>query len=713
MRYSYPRSKSISRSIDAKNLTEGYLQSLGKKFDALTNEFESLYEFVPFGCHSLDIEGTYLSLNAKELEWLGYAREEVVGKMKFIEFLTPESQENYRRFFPEHSSRSGYIGDLELVLIGKDGKLRHATLYSYILLDLNGNFSRYRSFLYDQTELKKLKIAAAVFQAQEGMIIADANGIITSVNASFASITGYTEAEVIGKNPHILSSGRHDKKFYADMWNTIKRLGYWKGEIWNKRKNGEIYPELLCITAVKDSEGVLQNYVATLTDVTMSRNVADEIQHLAYYDTLTRLPNRRLLMDRLPLAMASSSRTGKQGALLFLDLDNFKTLNDTLGHSSGDSLLEQTALRLETCVREGDTVARLGGDEFVVMLENLSERPLEAAKQTESVGKKILAALEQPFQINSFDYRNTTSIGITLFSAHQISIDELLKQADIAMYQAKKSGRNRMCFFDPKMQASINARAKLVDELHAAIIAGQFRLYYQVQVDGSGTAVGAEALIRWQHPQLGITLPAYFIAMAEETDLIVQIGSWVLDVACAQLKAWEQTESTQKLTLSVNVSSKQFHQADFVSQVRSAVIRHSINPSLLKLEPTESVLLENIEDAVATMNALKEIGIRFALDDFGTGFSSLQYLKKLPLNQLKIDQSFVKDLATDGSDQAIVRTIIAMAHSLNLEVIAEGVETEEQRFLLQSNGCNHFQGYLFGKPMPIEELEKHILGART
>jgi len=406
--------------------------------------------------------------------------------------------------------------------------------------------------------------------------------------------------------------------------------------------------------------------------------------------------------------LASSNRSGQEGALLFIDLDNFKILNDTLGHDCGDQLLQQAAQRIESCVREGDTVARLGGDEFVVMLEGLSKHDLEAASQTEAVGTKILAALNRPYQFASYEYQNSASIGATLFNDHQSGSDELFKQADIAMYQSKNAGRNTMRFFDLQMQASINARAALERQLQIAIEHRQFQLYYQIQVDSKHHALGAEALIRWQHPELGMVSPAQFIPLAEETGLILPIGKWVLESACAQLKAWQDRDLTRELTLSVNVSAKQFHEPFFAEQVHNAVQFNAINPALLKLEPTESILLENIEVTIATMNALKAIGVRFALDDFGTGFSSLQYLKKLPLNQLKIDQSFVRDLVSDNNDQAIVRTIISMAESLGLEVIAEGVETKAQQQILMQNGCNHFQGYLFGKPVPIRELESQL-----
>ncbi len=486
----------------------------------------------------------------------------------------------------------------------------------------------------------------------------------------------------------------------------INRTGRWEGIIRNRRKSGEIYSESLSITTVKDSNDTVINYVGTFIDNTLSNEATDKIKRLAFYDSLTGLPNRRLLIDRLNKAFASSARSGREGALLFVNLDNFKDINDTLGHDIGDLLLQQTAQRLESCLREGDTVARLGGDEFVVMLEDLSEQPIEAAALTKAISEKILASLSQPYQLATHEYHSTSSIGATIFSDHGKSGEELLKRADIAMYQAKKAGRNTLRFFSTKMQDVINARTTLGSELRIALEKQQFQLYYQIQVNNLWNPFGAEALIRWPHPERGLVSPIEFIPLAEDTGLILPIGQWVLDTACAQLKVWQQNVLTRDLTLSVNVSAKQFHQAEFVAQVQSAVQRHTINPQLLKLELTESMLLERIDDTIATMHTLKAIGIRFSLDDFGTGYSSLQYLKQLPLDQLKIDQSFVHNLAVDSSDRAIVRTIIAMANSLNLDVIAEGVETEDQRQLLLGKGCTHYQGYLFGKPVPIEQFEE-------
>ena len=662
------------------------------------------------GFGEIDSAGRIVSANARCAEIFGYTADEIIGLNMIEHLLFPADRENTQERI--NRRRSDESGAYEQRFRSKDGKALWVLVSATPIKDESGAVCGSFAMMTDITERKQaeqqLQIAAIAFEAQEGILITDINGVILRVNCAFTSITGYTAEEVIGKNPRILISDRHDDNFYALIWKNIQQMGGWDGEIWNRRKNGEIYPERLTITAVKDSNGIVTNYVATITDFTMSKEVADEIKNLAFYDPLTHQPNRRLLLDRLRQALASSARNGRQGALLFIDLDNFKTLNDTLGHNLGDLLLQQVAQRLTSCVREGDTVARLGGDEFVAMLEDLSEHALESAAQTEEVGEKILAALSQPYQLAMHEYRSSASIGATLFSGHQQSIEELLKQADIAMYQAKKASRNTLRFFDPKMQDAVNAHAALEGELRKALESQQFHLHYQIQVDSSRRPLGAEALIRWLHPERGLALPAQFIPLAEETGLILPIGLWVLETACAQLKAWQKNALTRDLVLAVNVSAKQFRQEDFVAQVRATVQRHAINPALLKLEITESLLLEKVDDTIATMNALHEIGVQFSLDDFGTGYSSLQYLRKLPLDQLKIDQSFISDIAPNINDETIVHTIIAMAQSLNLDVIAEGVETEEQLQLLLSNGCTHYQGYLFGKPLPIAQFEASL-----
>ncbi|MDP1870507.1 MAG: EAL domain-containing protein [Gallionella sp.] len=550
-----------------------------------------------------------------------------------------------------------------------------------------------------------LRVSATAFDSQEGMFVTDAEGVIQRVNNAFTQLTGYSASEVVGQTPRLLSSGQHDAVFYTLMWQSINETGKWAGEIWNRRKNGEIYPEYLAITAVKDEAGIVNNYVATFNDISDSKAATNEIQVLAFYDALTGLPNRRLLLDRLLQALASCVRSNRMGALLLIDLDNFKTLNDTMGHDIGDLLLRQVAERLTACVRNGDTVARLGGDEFIVMLEEIGTQTLDSVTHTTTIAEKILNSLNLPYRLEKYECHSTPSIGATLFSGNQQSADELMKQVDIAMYQAKQAGRNGLRFFDSKMQDAISARASLEADLRVALINSEFELHYQIQVNNLGAALGAEVLIRWMHPQRGMVSPAQFIPLAEENGLILPVGEWVLKTACDQLKLWQDNVLTRELTLAVNVSSKQFRQAGFVELVKSMLQSSGANPSLLKLELTESLLLENVDEIIAKMNELKLMGIHFSIDDFGTGYSSLQYIKRLPLDQLKIDQSFVRDIMDDTNDAAIVQTIIAMSNALGLNVIAEGVETREQRAFLDSHGCHTFQGYLFSKPIPLEQFE--------
>lgn len=548
-----------------------------------------------------------------------------------------------------------------------------------------------------------------VFESSNsGVVITDSAVNIIEINPAFTRTTGYESKEVYGKNPHLLASGRHDHEFFREMWSDIASSGHWEGEIWNRRKNGEVFPAWLNIDAVNDESGTPQYYVGMLSDISKRKEAEAQIHQLAFYDPLTQLPNRRLLSERLHQAFGSGTRSGHHGAVLFLDLDNFKTLNDTKGHEIGDLLLAEVAKRLNTCVGDGDTVARLGGDEFVVVLESLSAITDEAAAQADLVAERIRAQLSLPYQLAERDYHTTPSIGVVLFRGNQESLDDVMKYADTAMYQAKTAGRNTIRFYDPVMQAAVEARADLEDELRHAIELQQLRLYYQIQMDSRNRPLGAEVLLRWQHPERGLIAPSQFIPLAEESGLIVPIGLWVLQTACAQLKVWQNDARTRDLTLAVNVSAKQFRSPDFVAQVQRTVVGTGAKPALLKLELTESIVLENVEDTIAKMRELKLFRVSFSMDDFGTGYSSLQYLKQLPLDQIKIDQSFVRDIVNDPNDAAIVQTIIAMGEVLGLNVIAEGVETEAQREFLDLRGCHSFQGYLFGRPVPLADFEVQL-----
>jgi diguanylate cyclase (GGDEF)-like protein/PAS domain S-box-containing protein len=549
-----------------------------------------------------------------------------------------------------------------------------------------------------------LRIAAIAFEIEEGMIVTDRDEVVIRVNRVFTQLSGYSAEEAIGKNLGMLKSDREDAEFYPRMRGILHRDNYWQGEIWNSRKNGEVYPEWLTITAVVGKDGQLTNYICAFFDITERKQAEEKIHNLAFYDPLCQLPNRRLLFDRLHQAVTTSARDNNCAALLFIDLDNFKILNDTRGHDIGDLLLIEVGQRLRTTIRESDTLARLGGDEFVVLLEGLSNDRTEAAIQARKVGEKLLKIINQPYMLDEIEQYSTASIGISLFADYRQNIDDLLKQSDTAMYAAKKSGRNTLRFFDPAMQEALEVSSQIEAGMRKAIPKQEFKLYYQVQMDSEYRAIGAEALLRWAHPEQGMISPAKFIPVAEDTGLILPLGLWVLQTACAQLKEWESNPLTHELSLAVNVSARQFRQPGFVKQVNDLIEQTLINPSLLKLELTESTVLENVTDTIAKMHALKLIGVRFSMDDFGTGYSSLAYLTQLPLDQLKIDQSFIRNIGTKSTDSMIVQTIIGMANNLGIEVIAEGVETDAQRDFLWGAGCKLYQGYLFGKPMPVAEF---------
>jgi diguanylate cyclase (GGDEF)-like protein/PAS domain S-box-containing protein len=658
-----------------------------------------------------DADGVYLFCNTMFERFFNAPESEIIGKTDH-NFVKKELADFFRKQDLVAMSKGQSNSNEEWLDFGDHS---YSGLFETVktpVLDESGKLLGVMGISRDITERKKLetelRIAATAFEAHVGIIVTDTERNILRVNKSFTEISGYSHEELIGQNPSFLQSGRHDESFYQDMWDKISLSGFWQGEIWDRRKNGEVYPKWMTINSVKDAEGTVTHYVGTQHDISERIAAEEKIWSLAFLDPLTRLPNRKLFLDRLHQAMTASARSNIIGGVLLIDLDDFKSLNDILGYEIGDFLLQEVALRLGISVRNCDSVARTGGDEFVILLQGLGGSDKEAAEQAEVVGEKILSALIKPYQLGSIEYHCSCSIGISLFKDDQQGSEEIFKQADIALYQAKKSGRNSLRFFDPQVQEMISTRAQLERELHKAIERQQLQLHYQVQVDSTSRPTGAEALIRWVHPELGMVSPAQFIPLAEETGLILSIGLWVLETACARLKIWENEVQTRDLIMSVNVSVKQFRQPHFAAQVEQVVRKHGINPNQLKLELTESMLMDDIETMISTMGAINQLGIRFSLDDFGTGYSSLQYLKRLPLSQLKIDQSFVRDLVSDVSDKAIVRTIIAMALSLKLKVIAEGVETEEQRQLLFNKGCAHYQGFLFGKPVPIEQFEASL-----
>jgi diguanylate cyclase (GGDEF)-like protein/PAS domain S-box-containing protein len=545
------------------------------------------------------------------------------------------------------------------------------------------------------------------FETQEGIVITDVNNRILRVNAAFTQMTGYSPEEAIGQTPALLKSGRHDAGFYRRMWEELQTQGRWQGEIWNRRKGGEIYPEWLTVTAVRGPAGDIRHYVAAFLDISERKQAEAQLEYMTLYDSLTGLANRRLLQDRLHQALAGISRNKTFGALLFIDLDSFRHINDTLGRSHGDGVLVEVARRLRDEVGEEATLARQGGDDFMVLLESVGNKLTESAAHVEHLAEKLLARLSEPYVLDNEECQCTACIGIALLQDQQVSADELIKQAELAMYQAKDSGTNTARFYDPAVQEAVASRLGMETDLRHALKNHELTLHYQPQVNAAGDIVGAEALLRWQHPERGMVSPALFIPFAESSGLILPIGAWVLEQACAQLALWQKTSAVASgWTLAVNISARQFHQTDFVEQVRNTLLQSGADPRRLKLELTESLLVADVEDAVRKMDALCELGMSLSLDDFGTGYSSLAYLKRLPLAQLKIDQSFVRDIGQDASDDTIVRAIIGLAASLGLEVIAEGVESAQQREMLLKWGCAHFQGFYFYRPMSAGQLSE-------
>lgn len=554
--------------------------------------------------------------------------------------------------------------------------------------------------LYSQKQAdEQVHLAALVFDnSRELIVITDAELHVISVNRAFTKVTGYTAGEVIGQHIRNIKSGRQDQPFYEAMWQAITEAGYWQGELWNRRKNGELYPALASISAVHDAQGKVTKYISVSTDITEFKQAEDRIRYLAYYDPLTELPNRTLLRDRAEQALSKAAREHAEAALLFLDLDHFKTINDTLGHLSGDMLLQEATQRIRAALRHTDSVGRLGGDEFLIVLSR------STATSAAHVAHNLIARLAQPFSINGHDLIVTASIGIALYPRDGDDFDELHKNADIAMYKAKELGRNRYHFFTPELNQAAMERLTLESALRNAVEEGQLSLSYQPQIDlASGQVIGVEALLRWNHPQLGMVSPARFIPIAEDSGLIGKIGAWVLKEACRQNKAWQEA-GLPPLVVAVNVSTRQFSLGDILGVVQQALGESGLAAEYLEVEITESLLAQDLENTLDVLNHLHDLGVQIAVDDFGTGYSSLAYLKRFPLHKLKLDQSFVRDLEQDADDRAIASGVVNLGHSLGLVVIAEGVETPAQLDILRRLGCDEIQGYLYSRPLPPADL---------
>ncbi len=702
--------------MTAKMLEDGRLVSIKRDItdrkiaENAMNRYQAVLKTTRDGFWLTDMKGNLLEVNQAYADMSGYMIEELLN-MHISEVDALDSRDDVKERIKKISSEGNAL--FESKHRKKDGSLFDVEVSVSHLPEQQQFVSFFRDISARKKNRERLEASLEfsnnlIRSMQDGFSILDQNAVTIDANPAFCRMTGFTREELIGTTPPFpYWPPEEHEKIDASFRCTLKgEMNDW--ELTFMHKEGRRFPVIVSPSVVKDKDGSIASHIATVKDISERKLTERKIEYLAYHDQLTGLPNRALLLDRLKQAMVSSERHGWSGALLFIDVDNFKNLNDTLGHDVGDMLLKEVANRLESCVREGDTVARLGGDEFVVMLLELDMQMLEAAAQTEAIGDKILAQLRQPYQLANHLYHCTASIGITLFNENHQTMEELMKQADITMYQSKKAGRNTLRFFDRRMQESIDARVGMEHELRRALSEKQLELYYQIQTNSDHQALGAEALIRWKHPEKGMIYPEQFIPLAEESGLILPIGQWVLETACSQISSWQRQAITKNLTLSINVSARQFKDPEFVFQVQDAIARNKINPMRLKLELTESLLQENIDETISTMNALKKLGVRFSLDDFGTGYSSLQYIKRLPLDQIKIDRSFVHDIATNTSDKAIVHTIIAMAEGLNMNVIAEGVEAQEQMEMLLNQSCTHYQGYLFGKPEPIEQFEMNL-----
>jgi diguanylate cyclase (GGDEF)-like protein/PAS domain S-box-containing protein len=653
----------------------------------------------------------FLYVSDEAVKLLGYPVDQWINEVDFCKKHIHPDDWKAVQAFREAKSRNQDNKYIEFRMIAMDG--RCVWLRSFVeLIEENAKVTGLFGYMVDITMKKQteeeLRLAATSFESLQGIMITDKNSRILRVNKAFTEITGYSEQQVIGRNTEMLESGRHDPAFYQEQWEQLAANGRFEGEIWNRRKNGEIYPEWQTITAVKNDDGEVSHYVHVFSDITEKKDVENKIFEMAFYDPLTKLPNRRLLLDRFEQELASAKRHNKFGAVIFMDLDHFKLLNDSQGHLAGDQLLIQVANCLLMVLREEDTPARLGGDEFIVLLHANSAYLNIAADQARAVAEKIKGKLNEPFMLNENQHKISTSMGIALFPDNNESPEALLQQADIAMYRSKASGRNTVNFFHTSMQEAADLRMNLEQDIRTAIDSGQFILCYQPQFDAGGALLSAEALIRWEHLKKGVLLPVDFIPIAEESNLILAIGQWVLLETCNQIKVWQDAGIIQP-RISANVSYRQFRQQNFVSQVKHAIDSSGIAPHLLGIELTESTMIVDIDDTITKIKALKELGVSIALDEFGTGYSSLMYLKQLPLDTLKIDEKFVRDILTDASDAAIVETIISMAKHLNLNVVAVGVETAEQFAFLKQQGCRGFQGFHFSRPLHASEFaEKYF-----
>ena len=663
-------------------------------------------QMAKLGNWELDLPNRVLTCSAEVYRIYGIdAPNNPITLNRFLRAVHPEDLDMVREHLEMviHFQRSL---SLEHRILRPDGQERIVYQQAELEKDASGKGLRLVGAVQDITRRRRseeqMRLLARVFEnTVEGILVTDTQGVIQMVNRAFSDITGFSSLEAVGSTPRLLNSRRHPPEFFAQMWRELEEKGHWQGEIWNRRKNGEAFPEWLTITAIKDAQGRTAHFVGVFHDITEAKRSQEQISYQAYHDALTGLPNRMLFNDRLRVALAQAQRRGRGLSILFLDLDNFKTINDSLGHATGDLLLQQVAKRLVRWVREEDTVARLGGDEFIMLLSAVGEP--DAAVQ---VAERILESLAEPLVIGDQELFITASIGITIFPHDGLEPETLVANADLAMYRAKGEGRNNYMLFTPAMNQVVVRRLEMERALRRAIMRDELIVYYQPKVDlHSGLMVGLEALVRWQRPGHGLVSPADFIPLAEETGLILPIGEWVLRTACARAKIWHD-QGHRHLGVAVNLSPRQFQQRNLVQTVARVLEETRLDPACLELEVTEGVLMHSVEEAIRTMQELSALGVKLFMDDFGRGYSSLYHLKRFPMQALKIDRSFVQDVTSNPSDASIVNTIISMGRSLNLQVVAEGVETQEQLEFLRANQCHQMQGYLFSRPVPDEQISQ-------
>lgn len=651
---------------------------------------------------STDHQGIILSWNRGAKKLLGFAGEEIRGQSLQCLFADEEYAFFQENIFPLLLRKGQQEGEVRLRR--KNGESFAAHLSLSRLQDQDGEFSGMVCYALDISERKKaeewMRLAVKFLDnTTEALLVTDAAGTIIEVNPAFEEMAGFSREEVLGQNPRILKSDRHDKAFYDKMWGQLRTNGHWQGEIWDRKKNGEVYPKWLSISAVHDERGKLTHYVAISADISDVKQKQERLEYLAHYDQLTGLPNRRLFNDRLQQAIRQASRSQQQVAIIVIDLDRFKEVNDTLGHSAGDSLLVKVAALLNSNIRNSDTVCRMGGDEFIIMMPAVG-----GADNVIDIVQKLLSAFAQPFWLNDEAVYITPSIGISMYPYDSKTQETLIKNADTAMYHAKREGRNNFQFYQESMYNDVLERLTLKNRLHQALERGEFQLFYQIKVDTvSEEIVGAEALIRWLHPEDGFISPGRFIPLAEESDLILPIGQWVIREACTQSMMLQKI-GLAPIVISVNLSARQLHQQDMPEIIGAILQETGLPAKYLSVEITESMLMQDVEDTLKTLAAIKQMGLSIAIDDFGTGYSSLNYLKRFPIDTLKVDRSFIKDLTKDDDDKTVVVSIIGLAHNMKLEVVAEGVESKEELEFLKAHACDTIQGYYFSKPLPWHDF---------